>query len=1143
MDVTTDAPNVWIVELPREPGVPEGDVPTSGAAEADQLGELVRDRDVLLFRVPVVGGAPSDLRIVGSALCLRTRPDQGGDTDLLIEFEVGRPLETPVELTRDNAGTLWTLSWFRDHRYPIHGLSARERVEMARRLPDGEMPPISDPGTSSADPITIDELLDVADAVGNIVRGEDVIEPYSAVQQVLLTAAAAARLTPSRMPTLAEMAEMAESLAPTIDERLEQWIDLHQKALSQLGWGTADSGFARSMSSGWFLDARALGLVALADAAARRLDPVPVAGERHLAASCLAFGSALYGGPGNDQLEPQIDHIRELIVRGAAPAHERTWQIALGGPLDPRPLATIESDRPTGIDALDRMPDVRAFAQSITARDLAPPLAIGVFGDWGSGKSFFMRKLRDEIQRINVEVQRHEPPTAISYCERVVQVEFNAWHYVDVDLWASLVHHLLKNLTVLYEADNETKQRILTEEVLGRLETATKSVEDAHDRLRIAQSDLSEQRRNTIASKKQLAAAELAAARYSVSDVVRAALANPDAAATVRAARDELGLTGVGQALGDVLDAANEASAVARSTAAMLRVTEQNQERRQAQKRRLVGWIAVAAVVSVVTIGVGWLLDRFGGAPTIGSIAAIVGQIAALGATAAAWLHRQIDISKGLVERLASARATLTAQEQTETAAARKEYERLLTSEADAKTAVVEAEEFLAASERRLATARNEVDQLRVERRLYDFVNTRTETYRAHLGLVSKIQEDFRELERLIAEWRHERDVQRGLADATTDERRRWEAIRSDPDLQPLGGLDRLVIYIDDLDRCPPDKVVKVLEAVHLLLAFDFIVVVVGVDARWVGNALRAQYPLLLGGATATEEIRMPEADRRAVAPRDPPSNATEQLPAHRTATEHDYLEKIFQIPYWLEPMNRDDAGRLLRRLFRMVRSDVARSTAATSAEMVAPSDGSFSALTIDDAADEQITSMRSRIESAEQFDPQPASLTMSRTELDLMSPLYDLIGRSPRATKHFANVYRVVRVSLDEASADDWTGDGHGECDAMAAMLLLAIICGAPQSSASILAQLDRVPPAGRWSEIADTIDLAIDPNAVGEAHRWEAARQLLMVDSRWSMLTTDRVRKLVPRLAQYSFRSGHIDFVPGPSSTGVSEPQVARA
>lgn len=51
-----------------------------------------------------------------------------------------------------------------------------------------------------------------------------------------------------------------------------------------------------------------------------------------------------------------------------------------------------------------------------------------------------------------------------------------------------------------------------------------------------------------------------------------------------------------------------------------------------------------------------------------------------------------------------------------------------------------------------------------------------------------------------------------------------------------------MILYIDDLDRCPPAKVLEVLEAVHLLLALELFVVVVGVDPRWLQRSLRHQY-------------------------------------------------------------------------------------------------------------------------------------------------------------------------------------------------------------------------------------------------------------------------------------------------------------
>jgi hypothetical protein len=56
--------------------------------------------------------------------------------------------------------------------------------------------------------------------------------------------------------------------------------------------------------------------------------------------------------------------------------------------------ATLAGFRSDGVteqtDLLDIKLDVEALASVIAARDVEPPLSIGLFGDWGSGKSFFI---------------------------------------------------------------------------------------------------------------------------------------------------------------------------------------------------------------------------------------------------------------------------------------------------------------------------------------------------------------------------------------------------------------------------------------------------------------------------------------------------------------------------------------------------------------------------------------------------------------------------------------------------------------------------------------------------------------------------------------------------------------------------------
>src|SRR3712207_7125212 len=38
-----------------------------------------------------------------------------------------------------------------------------------------------------------------------------------------------------------------------------------------------------------------------------------------------------------------------------------------------------------------------------------------------------------------------------SYYKRIVQIEFNAWHYSEGNLWASLVQHIFENLRLVDE--------------------------------------------------------------------------------------------------------------------------------------------------------------------------------------------------------------------------------------------------------------------------------------------------------------------------------------------------------------------------------------------------------------------------------------------------------------------------------------------------------------------------------------------------------------------------------------------------------------------------------------------------------------------------------------------------------------------
>ncbi len=106
---------------------------------------------------------------------------------------------------------------------------------------------------------------------------------------------------------------------------------------------------------------------------------------------------------------------------------------------------------------------------------------------------------------------------------------------------------------------------------------------------------------------------------------------------------------------------------------------------------------------------------------------------------------------------------------------------------------------------------------------------------------------------------------------AHLDLKRISDAMLSNKESFPRGD-PRIVLFIDDLDRCPPPKVVETLEAVQLLVDSKLFVVVLAIDTRYVTLCLEEHYKNIL-------------------VPKQHPSGM-------------DYIEKIIQLPYRVPPIS-----------------------------------------------------------------------------------------------------------------------------------------------------------------------------------------------------------------------------------------------
>lgn len=102
------------------------------------------------------------------------------------------------------------------------------------------------------------------------------------------------------------------------------------------------------------------------------------------------------------------------------------------------------------------------------------------------------------------------------------------------------------------------------------------------------------------------------------------------------------------------------------------------------------------------------------------------------------------------------------------------------------------------------------------------------------------------------------------------------------------GGITTLVVLVDDLDRCAPERIIENLEAVKLFLSVEQTAFVVGADRRIVEHAIRSRY-----------------AER-----------AIEDKDEQTKALVKDYLEKLVQIPYSLPRLSATEIETYMTLLF-----------------------------------------------------------------------------------------------------------------------------------------------------------------------------------------------------------------------------------
>jgi len=820
-----------------------------------------------------------------------------------------------------------------------------------------------------------------------------------------------------------------------------------------------------------------------------------------------------------------------------------------------RGLPTYAADSAAGADLIGITREVEAMASLVSAWAVEPPLSIGLFGEWGSGKSFFMQRMKERVWQIASEARKSRMgQKEFGYYKNIVQVEFNAWHYVEGNLWASLVEHIFSNLRLEGigedDIDSEEHVRNRLEKLLGEVKEKTAVAEQKEKHAENSSRDAEEQKRQAEALAQRLedeanAARERAkAAEEEGRKAAQKAADKQRAADSSVAARDSVGfkdvieevagsaeirnqvqkdleLLGIAkeqlasvQGLRDALKEASDAGTIL-SEGIKILVND---------KRRwwLLVWVLAGPAIATALVWLGaWLVEQQNAL----WVHSIIGAVSAAGAVIAGgvgfWKRYSPKLKPILdtITKLKEKRAVLDQQveaalrKRADLAAELDEDARGKKEEAAAEKRIAEEKAALAEAARQTAkdkedeaaravlaakTARAEAEKLRrdaeellPERRIAAFIQDRAgaKDYRQHLGVPALIRRDFEKLSAMF-------DTQRIAEDRGKDGHEL--ANRNDPSI-----VNRIILYIDDLDRCPPEKVVEVLRAIHLLLAFPLFVVIVAVDARWMKRSLRNRFSLML---TSSHE----GTGGRGVESKD------EGLALGSMATPDDYLEKIFQVPFWIRPLSRRACKNLVNAL---TKNDVeSQSGDVGGGERVSESGGTTNAaqgehidpntVGLPHGDSDSVSTPDSKGETgatpgagvmadtnpAEEgvsgngfkwslVEPRPRTLQLTKEEREYMVELASVIGRSPRSVKRFVNCYRLLKSALDSDDLARASRDGTFRTT----MLLLGVVTGLPDIAPALLADLrqaEKTKTPVQWAhEAAKRLEL----------RKWERWEDLL--------------------------------------------------
>ncbi len=740
-------------------------------------------------------------------------------------------------------------------------------------------------------------------------------------------------------------------------------------------------------------------------------------------------------GAGTGEAGPGIDdHVLELFAK----LPERIGIVLSGVPSDvPEPSGpafrrlvlpqdpeltrgqALLNDTPGGPDRLHLLPEVNALAESIVLEEMSPPLVVGVLGGWGAGKSFVLHMLEQRIHDIRCEAI---PDGAFPFVGHPYIVRFDAWSFAKSNLWASLMQQIFSELDrqisleqvlhdelgvepraanrlwrLLFPLSTRELDRVLAgvteddgnraRELLRQFDAGQITSRRLWERLETFRKREREQ-----LDKKEEELARVRGDRERKLQKLKEGIAKQAEAAARRDAW-EPALSKMLEMLGlDNAEGGWSLEGIQKEARWIKKIGAGIRRNPIAFGAFVAAGLLGAALTAKIHESAGWL-------------SAVSGVVVA---AANAWTrtHRWIETrysefeekTKKRFAELATWRESATEQalqlaaagDEPEAPADAKPDEELVPelSEANVKLAreLRGKDQEIAAREAEVETHRRRAGITARHVNVLGLIRQRLESgyYDDRLGLMHQVQTDLQE-----------------LSDALL-------AAQEDASIFPRG-MPRILLMIDDLDRCPPQRVVEVLEAAQLLVKTRLFVVVLAMDVRYVTRALEKKYAGVLQ--------RWGE-----------PSGL-------------DYIEKIIQVPYRVRPVARSRVPSYLRGQMEVVESDAEKAEAGRLSPKPRPDDAKDAGRDVTEPTTE-LGEGPGRVAPAAPARTElrvlPTEvLKFTREELDAISQCCGELEISPRSMKRLVNVFKLIKILWYRQGQRD--GPGPQAKQGMLALLALA--------------------------------------------------------------------------------------------------------